>query len=442
MKNALDDAPWLYALARVFSKPGEALYIVGGAVRNPLMGLSISDVDVCGPLRPEAVCALCEGTEVTARLRAAHFGTVELHVTDPTGARHMAEYTTFREDSYRCGHKPEGVRFTTELSVDALRRDFSVNALYRQVTLDGLKEIVDPTGGLSHLEQGILHTVTANPDQVLKDDGLRILRAVRFQAELSLTPTEALLNSLRKYAPLLGEIAKERIRDELQKVLLADLRYPTLHRSKPAAASGLHTLYQIGAWPWVMGKTTYDAQAVDAMGALPQIDGVSPLSLRMALLCRQTAPVSVEQEMLGLRFSALEARQTAQLLEAIANLLGEQDIVRAAKAGLCAMIGSEALLYALGQKQAADCGLALRKRLIDKNLPLTLRELAVNGNDLRPVLEKRSLPVASTGQLLRWLWESILRGELPNQRTALLAAALQVSPSSISGSAKKGTIKP
>ena len=113
MTGALLEAPWIGKIARVFERAGAPLYLVGGAVRNPLMGLPISDVDVCGPTRPEAVCAFCQGGPVHAVLRAAHFGTVELHVTDDDGVRHMAEYTTFREDSYRCGHKPDAVRFTT-----------------------------------------------------------------------------------------------------------------------------------------------------------------------------------------------------------------------------------------------------------------------------------------------------------------------------------------
>ena len=151
MKNdALTGAPWLLAVARVFERAGEPVYLVGGAVRNPLMGLPLSDVDVCGPARPERVVALCEGTDVRAVLRAAHFGTVELHVTDADGARHMAEYTTFREDSYRCGHRPDAVRFTTDISVDALRRDFSVNALYRRLHDGALGPVIDPTGGRRH----------------------------------------------------------------------------------------------------------------------------------------------------------------------------------------------------------------------------------------------------------------------------------------------------
>ena len=78
--------------------------------------------------------------------------------------------------------------------------------------------MIDPTGGLAHLRRGVLHTVTADPDQVLKDDGLRILRAARFQAELDLEPTEALLESLTRYAPLLRDIARERLREELERI--------------------------------------------------------------------------------------------------------------------------------------------------------------------------------------------------------------------------------
>ena len=75
----LSEATWIHRAAAVFQGADTPLYIVGGAVRNPLMGLPISDVDVCGPARPEAVLAMCESTEVRAHLRAAHFGTVELH---------------------------------------------------------------------------------------------------------------------------------------------------------------------------------------------------------------------------------------------------------------------------------------------------------------------------------------------------------------------------
>lgn len=159
------------------------------------------------------------------------------------------------------------VRFTTDIGVDARRRDFSVNALYRRLYDGKLGPVIDPTGGQKHLEQGVLHTVTPDPDRVLRDDGLRILRAARFQAELDLAPTPALLDSLARHASLLRDIACERLRDEWQKTLLADLRYPMLKRRAPATASGLKTLRDCGAWPYLL-DAPYDVEAVNALAAL------------------------------------------------------------------------------------------------------------------------------------------------------------------------------
>ncbi|NLO84309.1 MAG: hypothetical protein GX096_02630 [Clostridiales bacterium] len=275
LSDALQGAPWLSAMARVFEEVDAPLYIVGGAARNPLMGLPISDVDICGPLRPEQVMSLCEGTDVHAVLRAAHFGTVELHLADAEGKHQMAEYTTFREDSYRCGHKPDSVKFTTDIAVDALRRDFSVNAMYRRVYPDHLGDVIDPTGGLVHLAQGVLHTTTPDPDQVLKDDGLRILRAARFQAELDLVPSDELMASLAKYAHLLRDIIPQRLGEEVKKIMLADLRYPMLRRRTPATASGLRTIHEIGAWDFLFGGAAYDERSVEALAGLMGGDGDS-----------------------------------------------------------------------------------------------------------------------------------------------------------------------
>lgn len=417
MKNdALTGAPWLLAVARVFERAGEPVYLVGGAVRNPLMQLPLSDVDVCGAARPERVMALCEGTEVRAVLRAAHFGTVELHATDADGARHMAEYTTFREDSYRCGHRPDAVRFTTDISVDALRRDFSVNALYRRLHDGALGPVIDPTGGQKHLEQGVLHTVTPDPDRVLRDDGLRILRAARFQAELDLAPTPALLDSLTRHAPLLKDIACERLRDEWQKILLADLRYPMLKRRAPATASGLKTLWECGAWPFLV-DASYDAEAAAALAALGWED--APLAGRLALLLRGMEPSDLQSALLRLRFSnrdaALAARYAAALRCAYA------DAFETVKLGRDAVAYAAAAFHALGD----TAGEARAAGALDtlRDAPWSLRELAVGGDELMPLLAARAVPARQMGRLLESLWRMAAEGQITNETAALLGAA-------------------
>ena len=417
----LSEATWIHRAAAVFQGADTPLYIVGGAVRNPLMGLPISDVDVCGPARPETVLAMCEGTEVRAHLRAAHFGTVELHLTDPDGTRHMAEYTTFREDSYRCGHKPELVRFTTEIAVDALRRDFSVNALYRQVFPEGLGDVIDPTGGLAHLRQGVLHTVTADPDQVLKDDGLRILRAARFQAELDLEPTDALLESLTSYASLLRDIARERLREELQKTLLADWRYPQLKRRSPGTESGLRTILHIGVWPELLGALPCREEKLTALSRQTAVKGLPPVSQRLALLLAGAAPSQAAAPLEALRFSRRETDAVLRLMACYA--LETPTPVQTARAGLEVLEGTVQILTALGQPERAAHWKEQLRLLQESGAPLSLKELAVCGDDLLPLFRASGAPMNRMGSLLNTLWEHTVCGELPNRRKALLEAA-------------------
>lgn len=413
MSDAMTGAPWLSTLARVFEQAGAALYLVGGAVRNPLMGLPLSDIDVCGPARPEAVCALCEGTPVQARLRAAHFGTVELHLTDETGVHRMAEYTTWREDSYRCGHRPDSVRFTTDIAVDSLRRDFSVNALYQRVRPDHLDPVIDPTGGLAHLREGVLHTVTPDPDRVLGDDGLRILRAARFQAELDLKPTEALMQSLARNAHLLGEIAPERLRDELQKVLMADLRYPTLRRCAPATRSGLDTIHRIGAWPYLFGTLPCDGQALCALSRF----SVPTLSARMALLLRSANARAAGDCLRRLRFSQSDAEAAQRCIAALQGM-GSAPLFDLVQLGRQALDTALCALRALGDEAGVQSAQAVLQRLSGK--PMSLRELAVGGNDLIPLFSRSHRPFREMGTVLNALWRAVIEDDVPNERSALL----------------------
>ncbi|MBR5545675.1 MAG: hypothetical protein IKU70_01680 [Clostridia bacterium] len=412
MSNALIGAPWLRAMARVFDNAGAELYIVGGAVRNPLMGLPLSDIDVCGPARPEDVCAFCEGTEIRAHLRAAHFGTVELHITDENGKHQMAEYTTWREDSYRCGHRPDSVKFTNDIRVDSLRRDFSVNALYRRVRPDHLEDVIDPTGGLEHLKQGVLHTVTHDPDHVLGDDGLRILRAARFQAELDLLPTPELMESLARNARLLADIACERLRDELQKVLMADLRYPTLKRRFPATFSGLSTIQQIGAWTYLFGDIAYDEEAAAALRSF----AVPSLPARMALLMRRADPIKVVESMQRMRFSAKETEQAKTYVTALQNM--GAPLFELVKPGIDALETALRIFRALGDESGVQAAQTVLKKLEGK--PLSLKELAVSGNDLKPLFAARNRPMREMGRVLDQLWQAVIEEDYPNEREALL----------------------
>ena len=416
MSRLLTGAPWLHAMARVFDNAGAPLYLVGGAVRNPLMGLPVSDIDVCGPARAEAVCALCEGTPVRARLRAAQFGTVELYVTDETG-EHMAEYTAWRQDLYLQGHRPDKVVFTKDISVDASRRDFTVNALYQRVHADGLDAVCDPTGGLEHLRQGLLHTVKPDPDLVLGEDGQRILRAVRFQAELDLVPTPDMLESMQRNAPLIGELSPEMMRSELEKMLLAGFRYPALCRRRPAAADALRTLHQTGAWPYVFGGIAFDESIARAF---ERPAGDSLRTQLALLLCR----VSAQEAEAWLRRMHFTSARTQAVLAALQAMDGipSANLVQLAKLGTDALCTAKAVWHALGDAVNAHAVQNVLDRLAGK--PLSLRELSVTGSDLKPLFLRSGRPLRDMGAVLEALWLAVLEGRLPNEREALIDSFL------------------
>ncbi len=422
-------APWLLTAAEAFARAGKPLYAVGGAVRNALMGLPAYDVDVCGPATPEEVARLCEGTPVRAVLRAAHFGTVELHVADQTG-RYMAEYTTFRVDSYRGGHQPSAVRFADSPDVDALRRDFSVNALYRQLFADPYEPtpLIDPTGGLAHLRQKVLHTVTADPDQVLKDDGLRILRAARFQAELGLTPTPALLASAARFAPLLREIALERLRDELTRLLMSDVRYPSLSRTENPVQAGLTTLMAVGAWEPLFGALLPDRAGIAAQPHYTPPEGVPPVMGRLSLLFWREAPQALADRLLALRFSLKDVAFATDAHQALRGApydrLTRMDVVRL---GLPALRQAAAALDALEKAGEPLSPAAIRARemadVLASGIPLSLRALAVTGHDLLLLSREWGLPPHVIGETLEALLRAAVEGKVANTRPALIAEA-------------------
>ncbi|MCH5279482.1 MAG: CCA tRNA nucleotidyltransferase [Christensenellaceae bacterium] len=229
----------LSLFARCVEAAGARLYAVGGLVRNGLLGLPVYDIDVCSALRPEAVISLCARAGFGIVRKGIDFGMVEVHINGK-----KFEHTTFRSDSYAEGgaHRPSAVRFSTTVEEDAFRRDFTVNALYLDV-LSG--QIKDPTGGLTDLEKRIIRTTSPSPYTVLSDDGLRIMRMVRFAAELYFDIDAETYETAKQLCGNLKDISPERIRDELNKILLSDVKYG--ERNPERVLHGLELLRDVGA---------------------------------------------------------------------------------------------------------------------------------------------------------------------------------------------------
>ena len=166
-------------LAGLLPKP---LYVTGGFVRNRLLELPVTDSDVCSALTTGEVQTALTGSDFLVRAVYPRMGTMLLE--DATDGSQL-EYTAFRTESYAGGggHTPCEVRFGCSLEEDALRRDFTVNAIYCDCVSG---ELTDPTGGLADLKSRTIRTVTA-PETVFGSDGLRLLRMVRFCAQLGLS---------------------------------------------------------------------------------------------------------------------------------------------------------------------------------------------------------------------------------------------------------------
>lgn len=227
--------PALRAFAESLSEEGIALYAVGGCVRDALLGRPVHDMDLCSRLKPDELIARANACSVQARIVQKTLGTVLLIFDGQT-----FEHTTFRTESYGTGgaHRPETVVFSDLPEEDAFRRDFSVNALYQSLTTG---EIVDPTGGLSDLSRRVLRTTAADPAQILRDDGLRVMRLVRFAASLGFSIDTATWTAAKTHAALLADTAWERRRQELERVLL-----------DPHVLTGLTLLRDVGALPYVL----------------------------------------------------------------------------------------------------------------------------------------------------------------------------------------------
>lgn len=191
---------------RTLTQNGYEAYIVGGCVRDSLLGITPSDYDVTTSAKPEEILGLFDKTVPTG----LKHGTVTVIIENEP-----IEVTTFRtEGEYKDFRHPQNVEFVTDLREDLSRRDFTVNAVAYNETVG----LVDLFGGLSDLENKILRSV-GDSDKRFKEDALRILRLFRFASQLEFTPEEKTLKSALKLQNGLKNISKERIFSEIVKAV-------------------------------------------------------------------------------------------------------------------------------------------------------------------------------------------------------------------------------
>ncbi len=217
-------------------------YLVGGSVRDLLMGREPKDYDFSTPLTPDEVETAVRAHGRKPYLVGKRFGTVGFRVDGQ-----LVEVTTFRRESYLPQNRKPMVEFTDHLEDDLSRRDFTVNAI--AIGPDG--ELVDPFGGREDIEAEVIRTV-GDPFERLAEDPLRMLRAARFAAQLGFSVDEETLQAMSSVAHTLLPISRQRWTAELDSLLVS-----------PDPAAGLEILSQTDLIRWVLPEVALQREYSD-----------------------------------------------------------------------------------------------------------------------------------------------------------------------------------
>ena len=208
--NVLDEKPFLKELSNLYAKNGFQIYLVGGAVRDGILGIETKDFDFTTNASSEDSIKMLNKNEYKTTEIGRAFGTIETTVGD-----YSIHITTYREDKYNKDSRKPEIKTSGELETDLSRRDFTVNAIAYDINNS---EIIDPHGGLKDLSEGLIRTPDT-ADISFSDDPLRMLRACRFVSTHGFTPNNELFKAISKNVERIEIVSTERIRDEFTKLL-------------------------------------------------------------------------------------------------------------------------------------------------------------------------------------------------------------------------------
>ena len=428
----------LYAI-HALEAAGFQGFAVGGCVRDSLLGLTPADFDLCTDATPPEI------SQVFRHHHLLHHGQKHGTVGVVLDGQ-VLEITTFRtEGGYEDARHPDWVEFVKNVEEDLARRDFTVNAMaYNPKT-----GYIDPFGGQRDLQNKILRTV-GNPESRFREDALRILRGARFSARFQLTPEPATKVAMLHLAPLMENLARERVFEELCKLLncatVEDLLTfaPLLVQVIPELAPSVgfqqhsphhrydvftHTAHVVESVPptlsmrWAallhdIGKPASFTQDENGRGHFKGHAKVSE-EIANAVLLRLKAPSNLRQqvtELVGLHMTPLEPDK--KLLRRRLGKLGQDHLLELLQL-------QEADMGSKGTGKPEDLEQFRQiRQLIDEILSedacFSIKDLAINGWDLQQL---GFAPGPDIGKCLHWLLGQVQDEVLPNERKILLKTA-------------------
>lgn len=431
---AIPVPPFALAGCKVLREHGFQAYLVGGAIRDSLLGFDPTDWDIVTDATPQEIESLFPRSIPTGR----EFGTITVLLEDG-----QVEITTMRSDGpYSDRRHPDYITFTTELEQDLSRRDFTINAL----AYDPLAQnILDPFKGRRHLRRRLLVTV-GDPTERFQEDPLRMLRLVRFQSTLGFRIEKKTGKPLRGFARLIENVSPERVFEELNKMLVGRELYLALEtlfthglmeRILPELAAG-HRVSPGESHPYdLLGHAMASAHFCEPI-----------LHLRWAALLHDLGKQETRKRVHA-EISAASAeiilrrlRASNDLVKSVTTLIrhhmfavhphsSNREIRR-----FLALVGKEAAFELIKLRQADMAGMNQNPRrivafgqdlearfheVLKEDQALSLGDLALDGHDIMRALDLEPGPVV--GQILRHLLDRVLDTPSLNERGKLEALA-------------------
>lgn len=371
---------------------GHLAYLVGGCVRDILLGVHPQDWDVCTSALPEQVRELFPKC-ITTGIR---HGTVTVCVNS-----RQVEVTTFRSDGSYLDHRhPDAVSFVGDLNADLSRRDFTMNAI--ALPPDGL--LADPFGGVEDISNRLIRCVGV-PEQRFEEDALRMFRALRFSARLGFDIEEQTMAAIAVKAPLAAALAAERVRDEIEKILLT----PAPETAARVIELGLLDAYLI--------RRPAEYALFLRLGRLPKKALVRWCALA-AILTRYDCISSTADFLTALR---LDSRTVRCCTEAALMLQGDKPATRAEWKRCLCRYGVDSVTCTAHCYDLLHGGHSYNelKAILKSGECFSMKHLAVTGDDLLALgLRGREL-----GEMLRFLLDYVIEYPSNNRRELLLSLA-------------------
>lgn len=432
-----------------FEKAGYEIYIVGGAVRDILMGRTANDWDFTTNATPDEILKIYPGG-----LYNNLFGTVFTDNPDDKNRPH--EITTYRtEEEYEDFRHPNKISWGKSLEEDLARRDFTINAMALKSSGKKVQtvEIIDPFKGQKDIDAKLI-TAVGDPNERFGEDALRMMRAVRIAAELGFTIETKTFEAIKKNASLINKIAKERVKEELFKILASPNPYegvllfknsglmqeilPELEKcfGVEQKSPGRHHIYDVGTHLLMSLKSCKSSDTITRFATLIHDIG-KPQTFKkldtgtITFYNHEMVSTKIAQNIAErLRFSKKENDKFIALIRWHQFSVGEMQTDGAVRRFI-RNVGLENIEDMLALRVADRLGSGARetswrledfkKRLIEvQKQPFTVKDLKIDGNDVMKSLNLK--PGPKIGEILNHLFEKVVNKEIKNEKRDLLAA--------------------